>query len=77
MRKVVTGLFMSLDGVVEAPSTWGGPYFNDELFDWIAAGLPQADAILLGRRTYLEFAELWPSQGSTTPMAAFLKCTTP
>jgi hypothetical protein len=28
MRKIVTGLFMSLDGVVESPSAWAGPYFN-------------------------------------------------
>jgi dihydrofolate reductase len=28
--------------------------------------------VLLGRRTYLEFAELWPSQGSDVPMADFL-----
>jgi dihydrofolate reductase len=45
------------------------------MFEWIGAGLPQADAILLGRRTYLEFAELWPSQGSSVPMADFLNNT--
>ncbi|HUA46514.1 MAG TPA: dihydrofolate reductase family protein [Solirubrobacteraceae bacterium] len=72
MRKLATGLFMSLDGVVESPSSWSGPYFDEELFEWINAGLPQADAILLGRRTYLEFAELWPAQENATPMAAFL-----
>jgi dihydrofolate reductase len=75
MRKIVTGLFISLDGVVESPWSWASPYFNDELFDWIDAGLPQADAILLGRCTYLEFAELWPSQGSSSAMAAFLNNT--
>ena len=31
MRKIVAGLFMSLDGVVEAPETWHFPYFNDEM----------------------------------------------
>ncbi len=75
MRKIVTGLFMSLDGVVEAPSSWASPYFSDEVFEWIGAGLPKADAILLGRRTYLEFAEMWPSQGSRVPMAEFLNTT--
>ncbi len=72
MRKVVAGLFMSLDGVVESPSKWGFPYFNDEMQQAIGAGTAQADAVLLGRRTYLEFAELWPSQGSDVPMADFL-----
>jgi dihydrofolate reductase len=72
MRKLVSGLFISLDGVVDSPSSWSGPYFDEELFEWIGAGLPQADAILLGRRTYLEFSEMWPQQGSATPMGAFL-----
>jgi dihydrofolate reductase len=75
MRKIVTGLFMSLDGVVESPFSWATPYFNDEMFDVIRAGIAQADAILLGRRTYLEFAELWPSQDSSVPMADFLNNT--
>jgi dihydrofolate reductase len=75
MRKIVAGLFMSLDGVVESPSTWASPYLNDEVFEWIGAGLPDADAILLGRRTYLEFAQLWSSQGSSVPMAKFLNTT--
>ena len=26
MRKVVAGLFMSLDGVQESPEKWTGPY---------------------------------------------------
>jgi dihydrofolate reductase len=71
MRKLVAGLFMTLDGVVESPSSWSGPYFNEELTDWIGAGLPQADAILLGRRGYLEFAELWSPRGNAGAMAAF------
>jgi dihydrofolate reductase len=75
MRKLVTGLFMSLDGVVGYPSSWAGAYFDEELFEWIGTGLPLADAILLGRRTYAEFSELWPSQGTSTPMGAFLNNT--
>ena len=72
MRKVVAGLFISLDGVVESPEQWGFQYFNDEMTEWIAAGLAQADAVLLGRRTYLAFAELWPKQGRDVPMSHFL-----
>jgi hypothetical protein len=30
MRKIVAGLFVSLDGVTEAPETWQLPYVNDE-----------------------------------------------
>ena len=73
MRKIVAGLLISLDGVVESPSAWGfSQYFNDEMRDGIQAGIAQADAVLLGRRTYLEFAGLWPSQGSDVLMADFL-----
>jgi hypothetical protein len=57
MRKVVAGLAITLDGVMEAPSgNW--LRFNDEAAGFISAGLAQADAILLGRRGYLEFAQL-------------------
>jgi dihydrofolate reductase len=41
----------------------------------IGAASAQSDAILLGRRTYLEFAELWPNQGSDVPMADYMNNT--
>jgi dihydrofolate reductase len=73
MRKVRAGLFISLDGVAESPSKWAYRHFDDEAMGAINEGLPRADAILLGRRTYLEFAELWP--GREGPMADFLNNT--
>jgi dihydrofolate reductase len=73
MRKIVAGLLMSLDGVVESPNKWGfSQYFNDEMREGISAGVEQADAVLLGRRTYLDFAETWPSQSGDVLMADFL-----
>ena len=73
MRKVVAGLLISLDGVVESPGKWGwGEYMNEEMTRGIAAGVAEAGAVLLGRRTYLEFARIWPGQGSEVPMADFL-----
>jgi dihydrofolate reductase len=72
MRRIVAGLFMSLDGVVETPEKWGYEYFNDELVERVNAGIQQADAVLVGRRTYQEFSEIWPSQGSDVPMSDFL-----
>jgi dihydrofolate reductase len=73
MRKVVAGLLISLNGVVESPNTWGWTqYMNDEMLEGISVGVAQADTVLLGRRTYLEFAKLWPTQGSEVPMADFL-----
>lgn len=73
MRKIVAGLFMSLDGVVESPADW--LVSSDEVWAEIGAGIAQSDAILLGRRTFLEFAEMWPDQGSSTPMADFMNNT--
>ena len=36
MRQIAAGLFISLDGVVEAPEKWTGPYFNDEVGQAVA-----------------------------------------
>ena len=72
MRKVVAGLFISLDGVVESPEKWGFQYANEEMWKGIVAGVALADAVLLGRRTYQSFVKVWPSQSSEVPMADFL-----
>ena len=72
MRKIAAGLFISLDGVVSSPGQWGFQYMDEEMSKGIMAGIAQADAVLLGRKTYLEFAELWPGQGSDVPMSDFL-----
>jgi dihydrofolate reductase len=73
MRKIVAGLFISLDGVVEAPETWHFPYLNDEMGQAVAAQMQAADALLLGRHTYDAFAAHWPHQDATKdPMAATL-----
>jgi dihydrofolate reductase len=64
MRKIVAGLHMSLDGVVESPDTWVFPYnyANDEMAQAIQSSMATADAMLLGRVTYEGFAAHWPSQ---------------
>lgn len=69
MRKIVAGLFISLDGVVESPERWHFPYFNDEMGAAVGAQMAAADTMLLGRRTYEEFAAYWPNQGSDVPGA--------
>ena len=62
MRKIVAGLFISLDGVVEAPNQWMGPWFNEELGQAVGSLMGAQDAMLLGRVTYDEFAAHWPHQ---------------
>lgn len=69
MRKIVAGLFISLDGVVEAPQDWHFPYFNDEMGEAVAAQAEAADTMLFGRNTFEEFAGFWPQQGSDVPFA--------
>jgi dihydrofolate reductase len=66
---VVVSEFMTLDGVVEAPggefhpdgkSGWVAPHFTPELGEFKLQELMAADALLLGRRTYEQFARAWP-----------------
>ncbi|MBW0272732.1 pyrimidine reductase [Nocardia sp. MH4] len=61
MRKIISSLFVSADGVAEAPDTWHFPYFNDEMGAAIGAGMGTSDAMLLGRVQYEEFAAHWPT----------------
>jgi dihydrofolate reductase len=62
MRQIVAGLFISLDGVVEAPEKWTGPYFNDQVGQAVGALMAANDAMLLGRVTYAGFAEAFGGQ---------------
>lgn len=62
MRKIAAGLFISLDGVVEAPDEWHFPYFDDAMGAAVDAQLSAADTLLLGRRTYDSFAGAWPER---------------
>jgi dihydrofolate reductase len=64
MRKIISGLFISLDGVVEEPQTWHFPYFSDEMGAAVGAQMAEADTMLLGRRTYQAFASSWGHRSS-------------
>jgi dihydrofolate reductase len=82
MGIIVADLFMTLDGVYQAPGGpdedregdfeyggWQGPYFDDESGAAIGAGIEQLDALLLGRKTYDIFAGFWPTAGDDDPIA--------
>lgn len=62
MRKIVAGLYVSMDGVVESPEKWHFPYVNEEMDAAVMATLAEADTLLLGRVTYESFAAVWPHQ---------------
>jgi dihydrofolate reductase len=76
MRKVTAGLFVSLDGVTESPEKWQLPYFNDEMGEAVGTAMAAADAMLLGRVTYEEFASYWPGVSSEDqPFAEYMNNT--
>jgi dihydrofolate reductase len=60
MKKIISGLFISLDGVAEAPGDWHFPYFNDEMGAAVDAIWSRSDTMLLGRKSWQEFASFWP-----------------
>ena len=62
MRKIVSGLFISLDGVIEAPNEWTAEWFSPEVGQAVGSMIAAQDAMLLGRVTYDEFAAHWPQQ---------------
>lgn len=73
MRKILATMFISLDGVVEAPDQWHFGYFNDEMGAAVDRVLGTADTLLLGRETYDSFAAAWPEReaagGEDAPFA--------
>ncbi|HTE45374.1 MAG TPA: dihydrofolate reductase family protein [Gemmatimonadaceae bacterium] len=69
MRKLIVSEFVSLDGVIQAPGGqdedrdggfeyggWTGAYWHDDIGKSFGAMMQDADALLLGRRTYLTHA---------------------
>lgn len=71
MRKVYSSLFISLDGVVEAPDQWQFDGFDDDMEAAMAVALAQTDTALLGRVTYNEWAPFWPTS-TIEPFAGFI-----
>jgi dihydrofolate reductase len=59
MRRIVAELFVTLDGVMDMPEQSIQSYFSDEVTALIQKRQAAADTILLGRRTYDEFAAYW------------------
>ena len=69
MRKVVVYELLSLDGVAEAPDTFFG--WDDALDTELAAVIEPQDAVILGRRSYDEWAAFWPTS-DVEPFATFI-----
>ena len=69
-RRVVAGHFLSLDGVAEAPERFITAW-DDETDASGADLIATQDAVILGRRTYDEWAEFWPGS-DIQPFASFI-----
>ena len=65
MRKIIVAEFITLDGVIQAPGSaeedteggfthggWTWPYWHDSIGEHFFRTMSQADAILLGRKTW-------------------------
>ncbi len=61
MRKVISGLFISLDGVTESPDKWQFDLFDDDMGAAMASHIAAEDTILLGRVTYQDWVGYWPT----------------
>ena len=61
MRNVVSGLFISLDGVTESPDQWQFDHFDEDMMAALGEHMEAVDAIMLGRVTYEEWADYWPT----------------
>ncbi len=81
--KLVVSMFVTLDGVAQAPGGpdedrsndfahggWSVPYWDQAMVDVQAAWIDTLDALLLGRGTWEIFAAHWPHVGEEDPIAA-------
>lgn len=61
-------LFISLDGVTEDPDTWHFPYFDDQMGEIVGRLMGEAEATVIGRKTYEDFAAYWPDADPDDPI---------
>jgi dihydrofolate reductase len=74
VRKVVVYELLSLDGVAEDPDDFIADW--DEAMDAnLAAVIGAQDAVVLGRRSYTEWAQFWPGS-EIQPFATFINAVT-
>jgi dihydrofolate reductase len=70
MRKVVAYELLSLDGVAEQPDAFIND-FDDAMRENLGRVIATQDTVLLGRRTYDDWAAFWPTS-DIEPFASFI-----
>jgi dihydrofolate reductase len=79
-RRLVVNNNVTLDGVMQAPARpdedtrggfehggWSTPYFDDVMAKAAAEGIAAGTELLIGRRTYEDFARVWPTMPADNP----------
>jgi dihydrofolate reductase len=74
MRKVTSGLFISLDGVTQSPNEWQFDAFDEDMIAAMTDHINAEDTVLLGRVTYQEWAPYWPTS-TDEPYASHINTT--
>jgi dihydrofolate reductase len=77
MRPVIVQQFLSLDGVMQAPGDasefprggWQKQFIGDDHLKIMLTQMLDTDALLLGRKTYQGFANVWPSTSGLLGLA--------
>ncbi len=70
MRRVVAYQLLSLDGVAETPDSFI-PEWDAVVDAHLSAVIAEQDAVILGRRSYEEWARFWPTS-EIEPFATFI-----
>jgi dihydrofolate reductase len=70
VRKIVVYELLSLDGVAEDPDGFIADW-DDAMGVNLAAVIATQDAVILGRRSYTEWAQFWPTS-QIQPFATFI-----
>lgn len=73
-RKVVAGLFQSIDGAVADPYLFQFDSFDEDLGRWMTEAIGRIDDVILGRISYTEWAGHWPTvtEGEDKGFADFI-----
>lgn len=85
MGKLILDMYMTLDGVMQAPGEpdedleggfthggWQAPYLDEESGRVMFEDMARLDALLLGRKTYDIFAAYWPVAPEEVPFTGLL-----
>ena len=62
MRRIIESTLVTLDGVIEDPARWAGPYLDEAFQQAALERLRCSDAMLMGRRTYELLERDWAAQ---------------